>query len=878
MPTDTTESAPPAGQASLGARLAAIPFITPGQSRRWLGLVPALEAVRAADGGTAGPGQGHIEAAERLLNTTTFRLVVCGRTGEGKSSLLNALLGRVLLITGAGTAITGTVVYVEPVLGAGADEELIIDYLTEAELRERVERLSADPAQGNLGRAYNILDPVDRGELKTRTGGQDRSRARESPSPQLTALQLIRHCIEAYEANQGRYHDGRITSDRHKLARMDANSIRDLLHESPELGAAPVRRTGAARGSQLRLIRSATFRIRPGEAAGLFSGGAVTIVDVPGFGASMPWHDDITRTEIGRQESLVLLVLGLSRPQTPESEDSAKWLASVLLGGLNGADRDIAAGKVFVAVNNTQAHPGQAGREDVVDHSIANVLVHLSPGYWETYKARGRTGERPYIETMPLAALAVQDPPGVAQDRGNPYKSQTAEAAHQAGVSAAEPFSPEAGQKILDASGIGLLRDRLTGYIRLDLIDRQIDEAAGRLRAAVSLGLREVDGALAGLGVRPPFGESGEYEDRLCWMELNRLAGVDRNRQDGVPPLAAVMQAALHTSAQAVRPGSARSASAYQAAAGDLTAIKDRVDGHVADNRFRLNDYEAGRQLTDEATNSILLACQADFRDFLHQLALAVADDRLTTFRDSLAGTQLRERLSEASFGQEYPYDLNDPFEMPGDQAPAAFAAGAHTLDAAYDYLLSRFCAIVRVTFANAVTYEDLRGDPSRLFTRIGRPSEPGPDQNLAQRIKDGYDAMLAEIWNDQALAGLAALFGRRLTWFDQKLSQLAADTLAQHQQHFRHNAVLRAGILARTADTALQVHQLLARRARLIQAREQVEAAAAGQATPAGHADGQHAPGHAGPSHQESPDGQPGQRAEQQEEEPAREFAEQPE
>jgi hypothetical protein len=86
---------------------------------------------------------------------------------------------------------------------------------------------------------------------------------------------------------------------------------------------------------------------------------------------------------------------------------------------------------------------------------------------------------------------------------------------------------------------------------------------------------------------------------------------------------------------------------------------------------------------------------------------------------------------------------------------------------------------------------------------------------------------MLTEVWNKEASAGLGALFGRHLTQLDEQLFGLISDTFRHHNAELRYNAGLREQILARTGGTVRQVEQLVAHRARILQARAPVEAAA---------------------------------------------------
>ena len=797
MPHATAAEPSQPDLAGLRARLDRIPFITQAQKDRWGSLLLALEAVRLATGGSEA---GTIDSAARILDSTRFRIIVCGRSGDGKSSLLNALLGRVLLDTGPITAITGTVLYIEPASDESAAEELVIDYLTQDEVRDRVKALAAAD-KANLDREYDITDDADRKSLRTFLDEREQSETgwKESlESPDRTARQLIRHCIDAYEANAARYRNGRLSSDRFTLAGQDEKKIRDLLREAPDLGKAGNLST-PRQARLLRLIRSATFKIRPGRAADLFAGEAVCLVDVPGFGASMPWHEAIASGEIARDDSVVLLVLNYTRLDPEGTGPAVRWLGAKLLDPLTGAARDTAAGKVFVAVNNFVGFgEPDAATIDPDDH-VKAVLMNLSGGYWDRYKHRGDNGRRPYIETMPLAALEAEDPGGVGRDKVNPYKAQTAEALHRIGAVQGTPLTSEVREQIVEVSGVALLRRRLAEYVRGELIDARLGQAAALLMRATTAQLSVIDARLTELGLKPPYGQSGRVaEDKYCRIELDQIEKL-LTTEIGPQLLAAQM------APQATRQFA-------DSAKRGLADITGKISSIVDDASREQPDFEVGRMRGDLATNAVLRRCQADFRGFLHRFGLDRADDRVAAFRAALQAQGLRGILADAALGQSYVLQLPD----------GGIASG--TLDELFDEQLAAFCQGFRSAHADALTYEDLRGDPERLFKEVGPAPSAEGEQNLASKIEKAYATMLTEvITKEEAVRGLSALFGRHLTIFCDQLTSLAEQTVRQHSEHYQYVDSLRSRLLARAGQTVAEAEQLIRRRADVVAAQDAI-------------------------------------------------------
>ena len=120
--------------------LATLPHISPAQVAQWVNLQRAIDNTRDYLIRAVPQARYSIDEAQKILEQRTYTLVFFGGTGVGKSTLINALLGRNLLPTGAVTAVTGTIVYIEQA-PANEAESLTLTYWTAAEFAERVRRL-----------------------------------------------------------------------------------------------------------------------------------------------------------------------------------------------------------------------------------------------------------------------------------------------------------------------------------------------------------------------------------------------------------------------------------------------------------------------------------------------------------------------------------------------------------------------------------------------------------------------------------------------------------------------------------------------------------------------------------------------------------------
>ena len=141
--------------------------------------------------------------------------------------------------------------------------------------------------------------------------------------------------------------------------------------------------------------------------------GFLRIVDVPGLGAGMRLHEEITLEEMKKEDAMIVLVADAGRQRVDEmkSLSAVNWIKENRLYGLRGSDLDDAAAKIFVVVNGAnirQAFDRLNSGLPEAEREIKEVTRHIAPNYWEAYADRG--DNRPYFMVMTPSALYVQDP------------------------------------------------------------------------------------------------------------------------------------------------------------------------------------------------------------------------------------------------------------------------------------------------------------------------------------------------------------------------------------------------------------------------------------------------------------------------------------
>ena len=190
-------------QDSLRASLAELPFISPAQVEQWLELQQTIDRTRDYLIRAVPQAQLGIDEAQKILAQRTYTLVFFGGTGVGKSTLINALLGRNLLPTGAVTAVTGTIVYIEQA-AEGEAESLVLSYLSKDEFAERVRRL----CQLAEIDGFDITNNGEREQARKDIEALGESRKDQAKTERDEFLEIIVDCIDSFENNKEMYKGG----------------------------------------------------------------------------------------------------------------------------------------------------------------------------------------------------------------------------------------------------------------------------------------------------------------------------------------------------------------------------------------------------------------------------------------------------------------------------------------------------------------------------------------------------------------------------------------------------------------------------------------------------------------------------------------------
>ncbi len=674
----------------LKTSLETLPHISPAQVETWVDLQKTIDSTRDYLIRAVPQAQFSIDEAQKILGQRTYTLVFFGGTGVGKSTLINSLLGRNLLPTGAVTAVTGTIVYIEQA-DEGEAESLVLSYWSREEFAERVRRLC------QLGEidGFDITNSGEREQAEADIKAIIEERSGNAKAERDEYLEILLDCITSFENNKELFKAG--TPPPQSIALEDENGLKHL-------------REDGFKGSnqrQIRLIKSATFKIHPrADMPNLLMNGYLRIVDVPGLGAGMKLHEAITLEEMKREDAMIVLVTDAGRQRVDEmkSLSAVNWIKENRLFGLTGGDLDEAASKIFLAVNGgniRQAFDRLNSGLPEAELEVKEVTRYIAPNYWERYADRGHN--RPYFLVMTPSALYLQDPDNAPSEFASETERIVKAFSDQLGtVNLDDPFDPDTKEALLQLSEIPLLRDRLVTFIKTERVRSQLREAATRIRNSLQALRFYYEKQLAHRGVHPPFANSWEqlqerrYENILmrqqkelprafhnALLELSTRTNSDERFRNLLRPTLNGVQGLVQDSIQR-----------------EVDTLLESYGTEYWDDRdVTYDNLIWGTSGIEIPIKRILFQVELMMQESVSKFMPEVADVMGAELQRTLEAHELYSRLERASYGQEYSYTLPN-------------VAGG-TLQEAYEALIARVGENFRHVCQQATMYELMKPDRS---------------------------------------------------------------------------------------------------------------------------------------------------------------------
>lgn len=676
----------------LKTSLETLPHISPTQVEHWIQMQKTIDQTRDYLIRAVPQAQQSVDEAQKILAQRTYTLVFFGGTGVGKSTLINGLLGRNLLPTGAVTAVTGTIVYIEQAQ-EGEAESLVLTYWTQDEFAKRVRRL----CQLAEIDGFDIINDGEREQAQEAIQQIISDGADNAKTERDEYLEILLDCISSYENNSSLYADGNPAP--RSLALDNEDSLRHLREDGFK----------GSQQRQIRLIKSATFKIQPkADQENLLMNGYLRIVDVPGLGAGMKLHEAITLEEMKREDAMIVLVTDAGRQRVDElkSLSAVNWIKENRLFGLSGGDLDDAASKIFLAVNGgniRQAFDRLNSGLPEAELEVKEVTRYIAPNYWERYRDRGNN--RPYFLVMAPSALYVQDPDKAPDE----FASETERILklfrdHLGQVNEKDPLDPETAAALLELSEIPLLRDKLITFIKTERVRSQLREAATRIRNSLQALRFYYEKQLAHRGVHPPFANS--------WQQLQerRFENVLIRQQKELPRTFhnALLELNNRTNSDArfrslLRPTlNGIKGMVQDAVQREVETLLENYGTEYWDDRdVTYDNLIWGSSGIEIPIKRILFQVELIMQDSVSKFMPQAADIIAAELERTLEAHEILSRLRRAAYNQEYSYAI------PGETADGL------NLDEAFNVLVERVGQNFRHVCQQATMYELMKPERS---------------------------------------------------------------------------------------------------------------------------------------------------------------------
>lgn len=713
--------------------LQSLPYISEPQVEQWLALQQTIDGTRDYLIRAVPEAQYSIAEAEKILDQRTYTLVFFGGTGVGKSTLINALLGRNLLPTGAVTAVTGTIVYIEQA-EQDEPESLTLSFWSRDEFASRVRRL----CQLSEMESFDITNQAEREQARADIAAIMEEGRDNAKTERDEYLEILIDCIDTYEVHEDMFQNG--PPPPQTLPLDDEQSLLHLREDGFK---------GNKNQRQIRLVRSATFRIHPRAGQpNLLMDGHLRIVDVPGLGAGMKLHETITLEEMKREDAMIVLVTDAGRQRVDEmkSLSAVNWIKENRLHGLSGSDLDEAASKIFLVVNGAnvrQAFDRLNSGLPQAELEVKEVTRYIAPNYWERYADRGHN--RPYFLVMAPPALYVEDPEHAHSEFEGETERILKAFADQlraiggAGLNLDDPLDPDTKAALLELSEVPLLRESLINFIRNDRVRSQLREAGTRVRNALQALRFYYEKQLAARGVHPPFSTSWET------MQERRYENVLVRQQKELPR-------AFHNALLELSQRTNNDERFRALLRPTISGVKDMVQDTVRREIETLlesygTEYWDDRDVTYDSLVWGTSGIEVPIKRILYQVELVmqeavsnfmpeVADVIAAELQRTLEAHDILARLERASYGQEYSYTLPD---VPGETL---------SLEGAYHQLVGRVTENFRQVCRQATMYELVQPERS-IHVRLQQSEEqlalPDNDRVL-DAILHGAEAVQQEL------------------------------------------------------------------------------------------------------------------------------------
>ncbi|HEX5731523.1 MAG TPA: dynamin family protein [Blastocatellia bacterium] len=568
-----------------------------------------------------------------MLKPRLYPVLFFGNVSQGKSDLMNAMIGRDIFLPSKNTQITGTLICIEKKPEA-KDETAQVEYRSLKNLQETIDGLCKIVEMEPF-----IINDADQRQvsaelIEAKRKGQEPERGKRES---VEILKCIAEYIEAYGRKSSQIESGRLQQD--------------LLHLSEaRVGQYMQEDSYGDEAKESRLVKAIRINIKDtgsqSSASELFSKGRMRFIDVPGWGPSLTLHQAAASEELANEDVIIVLVADQSNDA--ESNEIADWIIAARLPQKAEGDRKSGAGEVFQVINGAENSDTNTTAENQT-RELAS--AHPALAHRQHYNVRDGS---PYFKFL------------TTHSQYEPRRQRAAGAKPTAGLSvkgsAAVGIAESSGGNGIGNSIATLeakkLSDCLADFIKNERIERQLSAARTKLKSMM-LELRGCyEGKMDEAGLQKPYDvhldlRHQQQHETLLNQECDRLLQAfeaalkefskSTSQEDFRDFLSPVLELVHNTVLGVVKRKLATLIYSYEHS--PQTAVMDFV---------------GNRDIRDLPVNIILFEVEAAIREAVFRSAPEIAKFTTDELKSVLAKHKILESLRLATFNQTYDFCLPD--------------------------------------------------------------------------------------------------------------------------------------------------------------------------------------------------------------------------
>ncbi len=541
-----------------------------------------------------------------------YRIAMIGLTGVGKSTLLNALLGRSLvLMKDIGKPATGAALEIFLDVSEEGIEKADVSYRDEfniyALVQDFVERYQLD--------ASGLTGKLDVGFATAISNLQPKNSSTEGEPTEFENLRKTLVDIVIQYANNG---NNNLRQEFLLANPKDVRELMDLIDENSEVNSEnnTQRRIG--------LVKSVTYHIKPYQNSNglptLQLPGNVCLVDLPGLDGT-PLHDIIISEGIKDADAVVFILHPpriLGRSDVDLLNRVRKYIS--LEGSTQSGDR------IFLVLNARDiVMVDDITTLDTLPKDMQDLMDLLVPNYARYFSDRG--GKYPYFLTSAWAAYSAQEKIKGAAIQHKRYES----------VKEILGVKDKSDREVLEASQIPKLVEELTKFAREHRIEGQIRDGKLALDSIIDTLINKFQKSSQNLNRRGTSYLAEKKEDILKQRQKDQEKLVKQIRQIQEERFEN-LRSELQKIAQSICDQTDR-------------AIKEKMPELWKKSFLDLEDRLTHTNIAKPIYEYILTEAQIDLWYELNHQVPSMANHLIRVYTDTVETSQIAEKISSGCYG-----------------------------------------------------------------------------------------------------------------------------------------------------------------------------------------------------------------------------------